>query len=73
MYQDSEEQDSESGELAKQEGPKNLVGSVHSGTVNYLRDAIVFDPNYMPTQSKEAAATVKAQTRPDILGLNRPN
>lgn len=56
---------------------KNLVGSVHSGALNYIRDLKTFDSSLIPNevtniQIREKVDYVKDLKAPDILGLKKP-
>lgn len=52
---------------------KALVGSVHSGTVNYPRSIPAFDESHIPERSKAIKTDVKFSIFPDILGRNKPS
>lgn len=56
---------------------KNLVGSVKSGALNYIRDIKAFDSSLVPNevtviQTREKVDYVKEFKAPDILGLKKP-
>lgn len=48
--------------------PKNLVGSIKSGTVNYIRDMKAFDPQLIPAEIRSKVQAVKQFIEKDMLG-----
>lgn len=48
--------------------PKNLVGSIKSGTLNYIRDMKAFDPQLIPPHVREKVQFVKQFVEKDMLG-----
>ena len=48
--------------------PKNLVGSIKSGTVNYIRDMKAFDPQLIPPDVRSKVQAVKQFVEKDMLG-----
>ena len=48
--------------------PKNLVGSIKSGSLNYLRDMKAFDSNLVPEEVRTKVQAVKQFVEEDMLG-----
>ena len=61
-----------SSSLQKSQSSKHLVGSIHSGNLNYHHEMHAFNSNLVPAKAKEAVELIRNLTSADILGL-RPH
>ena len=58
--------------LQKSQSSKHIVGSIHSGYVNYHQEMHAFDAYKIPDNAKQAVEEMRMLTSADILGLRPP-
>jgi hypothetical protein len=58
--------------LGRSQSSKQLVGSIHSGSLNYHRQMHAFDSSAIPEKARKAAEEVRKLSSENILSLRMP-